>query len=78
MLECSNAQIMKNRIFVTNSAVLDQTLSEAKNILSKVSQIGMVPLEELKSVYSTLCKTKVRMEKVKVSLEVFFSLLREV
>lgn len=69
---------MKNRIFVTNSAVLDQTLSEAKSILSKVSQIGSVPLEELKSVYATLCKTKVRMEKVKASLEVILSFLREV
>lgn len=68
---------MKNRIFVTNSVVLDQALSEAKAILARVSKIGSISLEEMKAIHTTLCKTRVRMEKVKAALEVGVSFCRE-
>ena len=65
--------MMKNRIFLNHSAVLDSTIDEAKSVMDVISRLSESSLTDLKTVYDHIQTLKVSMKNVKKQLEVVAS-----
>ena len=62
--------MMKNRVFLNHSAVLDSTIDEAKSVMNVINKLSEPSLTDLKAAYEHIRTLKVSMKNVKKQLEV--------